>query len=266
MRRLGLVVEYDGTGYSGWQRQPGTPTVQAALEDALAALVGAPSRIVGAGRTDAGVHALGQVAHTTVTSRLNAAQIRSGLNALLPPDVVVRDAFEAADDFHARRDARLRVYRYAVLARPRPSALLRRYAWHVPDPLDVEAMRDAGAALVGRHDFAAFRVSGTPTASTVCWVKVLRVEPRRDLVVVTVAADRFLRQMVRRIVGSLVQVGRGAMPPESLAALAAGPASRPAGPPAPPRGLYLVRVIYPPGRLERRTLEGAPPDRQPGDG
>lgn len=257
MRRLGLVVEYDGTGYAGWQRQPGTPTVQAALEEALAVLVQAPCRIVGAGRTDAGVHALGQVAHTSAASGLPAARIRDGLNALLPPDIAVSHVSEAADDFHARRDARLRVYRYAVLARPLPSALLRRYAWHIPDPLDVGAMQAAGTVLVGRYDFAAFRVTGTPTVSTVCQVRALRVQARGSLLVVTVAADRFLRQMVRRIVGTLVLVGRGAMSPAAAEALAAGRASHPAGPPAPAHGLFLVRVVYPPGRLERGAAREA---------
>ncbi len=174
MPTLRLLIEYDGTHYAGWQRQPAAPSIQAALEDAATALFQAPCRIVGAGRTDAGVHALGQVAHVATTSGLSVARIRDGLNALLPADIVVRDVGEAAPGFHARRDARLRIYRYVVLARPRPSALLRRYAHHVAETLDLESMRVATAHLEGRHDFAAFRVTGTSTASTVCAVRALR--------------------------------------------------------------------------------------------
>lgn len=248
-RRLALIVEYDGTAYAGWQRQPQAPTVQAAIEDALASLTQTPHRITGAGRTDAGVHALGQVAHLDTRSRLPADRIREGLNALLPRDVVVREACEVVPDFHARRDARLRVYRYAVLARPRPSALLRGYAHHVAEPLDVDAMRAGATGLIGEHDFAAFRILGTRTASTVCDLRALRIERRGDLLIVTAAANRFLRQMVRRIVGVLLAVGRGAQPPESVAAILASRDTRRAGAPAPAHGLYLARVLYPAHRI-----------------
>jgi tRNA pseudouridine38-40 synthase len=245
VRRLALIVEYDGTAYAGWQRQPGAPTVQAAIEQALASLTQTPHRIVGAGRTDAGVHALGQVAHVDTASRLPADRLREGLNAVLPRDVVVRDVCEVPPEFHARRDARLRIYRYAVLARPRPSALLRGYACHVGEPLDVDAMRAAARVLIGEHDFAAFRVLGSPAASTVCDLRALRIEARGDLLIVTAAANRFLRQMVRRIVGTLLAVGRGAQPAEWVASVLASRENRLAAPPAPAHGLYLVRVLYP---------------------
>jgi tRNA pseudouridine38-40 synthase len=248
-RRLALIVEYDGAAYAGWQRQPEVPTVQAVIEDALASLTQTPHRITGAGRTDAGVHALGQVAHLDTQSHLPADRIREGLNALLPRDVVIREVCEVAPDFHARRDARLRVYRYAVLARPRPSALLRGYAHHVAEPLDVDAMRAGATGLTGEHDFAAFRILGTGTTSTVCHVRTLRIEQRGDLLVFTAAANRFLRQMVRRIVGVLLAVGRGGQPPESVAATLASRDNRRTGAPAPAHGLYLVRVLYPAHRV-----------------
>lgn len=244
MRRLALVVEYDGTRYAGWQRQPQAPSIQAALEEALASIVQAPCRVVGAGRTDAGVHALRQVAHVDVPGVLPAARLRDGLNALLPRDVVVHEVVPAPPDFHARRDARLRVYRYLVLMRPTPSALLRHHAHHLASPLDLDAMRAAAAPLLGRHDFAAFRVMGTTTASTVCEVRHLRVEPRGSFLIVTIAADRFLRQMVRRMVGTLVHVGRGALDPAAVRSILDARDNSRAGPAAPAHGLYLVRVVY----------------------
>ncbi len=257
MRRLALVLEYDGTAYAGWQRQPSAPTIQAALEAALASLLQSPCPVVGAGRTDAGVHAFGQVAHCDTGSALPPGRIRDALNALLPRDIVVRDVVAVAPDFHARRDARLRIYRYALLVRPRPSALLRRYAHHVAGPLDLDAMQAAAALLAGRHDFAAFRVAGTATLSTICTVRVARLERRGDLVIVTVAADRFLRQMVRRIVGTLLAVGRGSLAPGAVAAMLKRMDHEHAGAAAPPNGLYLVRVVYAPDRLMRPGAESA---------
>ncbi len=244
MRSLRLLLEYDGTRYAGWQRQPHAPSIQAALEDAATSLLQAPHRVVGAGRTDAGVHALGQVAHLTTSSGLPPERIRDGLNALTPPDIVVRGVTEAPPAFHARRDARLRIYRYVVLTRGQPSALLRHYAHHVAGPLDLEAMKAGAAPLMGRHDFTAFRVSGTATASTTCTVVALRLERRDDFLLFTVAADRFLRQMVRRIVGTLLHVGRDARPPDDVAAILHSRDNQRAGPAAPAHGLYLVRVLY----------------------
>jgi tRNA pseudouridine38-40 synthase len=250
-RRLALVVEYDGGRYAGWQRQSTAPSIQAAIEDALGALLRQTVRLTGAGRTDAGVHALGQVAHVDVDSLMPADRIRAGLNALLPRDIVIRDAVDVAAAFHARRDARLRVYRYVILARARPSALLRGYAHHVAERLDLDAMRAAAGPLVGGHDFAAFRVTGTRTATTECTVRVLRIEARGDLVVVTVAANRFLRQMVRRIVGTLLLVARGALPAGAPADILAARDPHGAGAAAPPQALYLMRVYYHAGLLAR---------------
>ncbi|MCL6554082.1 MAG: tRNA pseudouridine(38-40) synthase TruA [Firmicutes bacterium] len=251
MGRVALVIEYDGTAYAGWQRQPHAPTVQGALEDTLARITQAPCPVTAAGRTDAGVHAVGQVAHLDTGTRLGPEALRDALNALLPPDIVVRRALQVAADFHARRDARWRVYRYVVLSRAQPSAFLRRYVHHVPGGLRLEPMRAGAQALLGRHDFAAFRVAGTATSSTVCEMHAVRIEARGDLVIFTVAADRFLRQMVRRVVGSLLWVGQGALPPDAIGAILRSADNAQAAPPAPAHGLYLAHVEYAPGRLDR---------------
>ncbi|MDR7545107.1 MAG: tRNA pseudouridine(38-40) synthase TruA [Armatimonadota bacterium] len=251
MRRVALVIEYDGTAYAGWQRQPNVPTVQMALEEVLARITQAPCPVTAAGRTDAGVHAVGQVAHLDTGTRLGPDALRDALNALLPPDIIVRRALEVAADFHARRDARLRIYRYVVLSRAQPSAFLRRYAYHVPTALCLESMRAGAQALLGRHDFVAFRVAGTATSSTVCEMRAVRIEARGDLVIFTVAADRFLRQMVRRVVGSLLLVGQGSLAPDAIGAILRSMDGAQAAPPAPAHGLYLAHVEYAPGRLER---------------
>ncbi len=253
MRTVRLVLEYDGTAYAGWQRQSDAPTIQAALEDAVAQLLQAPHRVVGAGRTDAGVHALGQVAHFTTASLLPPQRIRDGLNALTPPDIVVRDVAEVPAGFDARRDARQRVYRYVVLTRALPSALWRHRIHHVAGPLDVDAMRAGAQTLEGRHDFAAFRVTGTSTASTMCTITALQVERRGLFLTITIAANRFLRQMVRRIVGTLLQVGGGARPVGDVAAILESGDNQRAGPAAPACGLYLVRVVYDGEQPPRRT-------------
>ncbi len=244
MARLRLLIEYDGTRYAGWQRQSTAPTIQATIEDAAGSLFQTPCRVVGAGRTDAGVHATGQVAHTEAATRLEPDRIRDALNALLPDDIVIRDVAVAAESFHARRDARLRIYRYVVQMRPLRSALLRRYTHHVSASLDLAAMRSAASLLEGRHDFAAFRVTGTAVASTICAVHALRIERRDDLMVFTVAADRFLRQMVRRIVGTLLRVGTGRLASDAVGTILASGDVQQAGPSAPAHGLYLVRVLY----------------------
>ncbi|HLW48610.1 MAG TPA: tRNA pseudouridine(38-40) synthase TruA [bacterium] len=258
MRTLKLVVEYDGAGYCGWQRQRGSaaggpPSVQATLERAVAEVAGEPVTVTGAGRTDAGVHALGQVASLVTTSRIPAARFPAALNAHLPPDVRAVAAEDVPEGFHARYDAVARTYWYEILNRPGPPALLRGLAHHIPEPLDVEAMRRAAAPLVGRHDFVAYRGVGSPTRTTVCRVEALTVGtadggapaagPEARLRI-AITADRFLRHMVRIIAGTLVRVGLGRLPAEAPEAFLADPDNRRTGPTAPPHGLYLVRIDY----------------------
>ena len=244
LRTIKLTLEYDGTHFVGWQRQAHGRSVQGDVERAVEALTQAPARVVAAGRTDAGVHALGQVAHFRTASMLPIDRLIAGLNALLPRDVSVREAADVNPDFHARRDARFRVYRYAILRRRAPSALLRPYTHHVFGPLDLDAMRAALARLVGTHDFRAFRALGTPTKTSRCALLLAELTEREDLFFLTFGADRFLRHMVRMIVGTILRVGRGTLTPQDVAALLEHGVDGVGGPAAPPQGLYLIAVGY----------------------
>jgi tRNA pseudouridine38-40 synthase len=207
-------------------------------------LTGETTSVVGAGRTDAGVHAYGQVAHFTTASRIQASRFAQALNAHLPADIRVLRASEAPAGFHARFDARSRSYRYEILNRPASSALLRHRALHVPEAVDATAMRRALAPLVGRHDFAAYRASGSQTRTTACNVLAADCNRKGSRLWVTIAADRFLRHMVRLIVGTLLRVGTGRLPEEAPEAYLRDRDSRRSGPAAPAHGLYLVRVNY----------------------
>ncbi len=239
-------VEYDGTDFAGFQLQAGARTVQGELEAALERISGARQPVVGAGRTDAGVHAAGQVIAFTYRGRLSAEGLRRALDAQLPPDVAIRDLRGAPDGFNPRHAARYREYRYTVWNGPR-SPLRERFALGVRVPLDTAAMARAGSALVGRHDFRAF---GAADRSTVRTVHAVRVRRQGPLVTIDVRADAFLRGMVRRIVAVLLEVGRGKMDEEEVAAILVS--RRPAlnGAVAPARGLCLRRVV-----LGRRTTD-----------
>lgn len=243
-RTLRLILSYDGTAYHGWQVQPRAATVQGRLLEAALRL-DPGARLTGASRTDAGVHALRQVASLVTASRLPPAAVQAALNATIPPDIRVLSATEADPGFDARRDAVGKRYAYVLDTAPVPSPLSRRFAWHVPGSLDLEAMRQALAALRGRHDFSAFRAAAGRGAEPTCVVRAVHVVRRRQRVALAISADRFLHHMVRNIVGSAVRVGRGAEPPAWLAAvLASGDRTR-AAPTAPAHGLALVRVLYP---------------------
>jgi tRNA pseudouridine38-40 synthase len=240
-----LTIEYDGTAYAGWQVQPGGPTVQEALERALATALRERVRVRGAGRTDAGVHACGQVAAVRVTRVPDLDRLRKSLNALTPDDVAVREIVVVGDEFDPRRDARSRVYEYRILNAPAPSPFWRRYAWHHAQPLDVSAMHAAAAALVGEHDFAALRgADAAPVHSTVRRVLESQVRRAHGLVVYRVDATAFLKHMVRNIVGTLVEIGRGEREASAMGELLAGRDRTRAGATAPAHGLVLVEVRY----------------------
>jgi tRNA pseudouridine38-40 synthase len=243
-RVLRLDLEYDGAGFAGWARQPGLRTVEGVLGDALATLLRHPVEVTVAGRTDAGVHATGQVASVATASDLPAGRLRRGLAGLLPPDVAARAVADASPGFDARRDAVARRYEYRVLPGP-PSPLRRARVLHHPGPLDEEALAAAAALLRGRHDFRAF----TPTRTEhVFFARTLARcdwEWRGDELVLTVEADAFLRHMVRVIAGTLLLVGRGAWEPGRVAALLDGAPRGAAGPTAPAHPLTLVEVRYP---------------------
>ena len=239
-----LTLEYDGAGYRGWQVQPRGPTVQGVLEEALAVLLRQPVRVRGSGRTDAGVHALGQVASFVCPDRRDLARLRQGLNALTPPDLTVKAAEPAPPSFDPRRDATRRVYEYRLWDRPWRSVFHDRYAWRVPRPLRIDAMRGALAALEGEHDFSCFRAAGCAAATPVR--RVFRNELHRweDHWVYRIEATGYLRHMVRNIVGTLVETGLGERDPDGLPGLMESRDRRLAGPTAPARGLFLVEVGY----------------------
>jgi tRNA pseudouridine38-40 synthase len=251
-RTLRLVVAYEGTAYCGWQTQPDAPTVQGILTHAARAL-DSSARLTGASRTDAGVHALRQVASLATTTALPPTAVMRALNATIPSDIRVLDAAEERPGFDARRDATGK--RYAYLLDPQPVAhpLLRRYAWHVPHRLDVSAMRQALVLLCGRHDFSAFCAAPGRSAIPTCTIRAAHVVCRHGRLGLVISADRFLHHMVRNIVGSVVMVGRGLHEPSWLGAVLRGGDRRMAAPTAPAHGLTLVRVLYGPGPLSRVT-------------
>lgn len=245
LQTLRLTLAYDGTAYRGWQRQPAGPTVQGIMALACERLFDRALPVVGASRTDSGVHALGQVASVRADTRLTPPAIRSALNALLPPDIRVLAVGEAPEGFDARRAALGKRYLYLIDNGPVPNPLLRRYAWHLPRPLDTAAMGRGLRSLRGKHDFSAFCAAAGRSRTPTCTVTSARVLARRGRVVILISADSFLHHMVRNAVGSLVEVGRGRRPPEWIAELLLGRDRRKAGPTAPARGLTLLSVRYP---------------------
>jgi tRNA pseudouridine38-40 synthase len=244
VRRIRLTVEYDGTDFSGWQRQPNGPSIQGALEDALAQMTGAKTIVRGAGRTDAGVHALGQVACFDTEATIPLVGFRRGLNQILPRAISVVAAVEAHPEFDPRRWARGKLYRYSIWNADARSPRHQRFAWHLARPLDVAAMRAAARPLVGRHDFAAFRAADCESQTTVRTLRRLDVTRSGDVVEIEVEADAFLKNMVRILTGTLTDAGVGKLGPADIERLLGSGDRTLAGPTAPPWGLTLVRVNY----------------------
>jgi tRNA pseudouridine38-40 synthase len=251
MRHLNITLAYDGTRFVGWQRQAEGESIQGLLEEALGQFEGAPVTAHGAGRTDAGVHALATCPSASVTFQHPVETIARGLNAHLPEDVRVLDVAEAAAGFHARFSARSKTYRYQLRAGSGGDPFTRAFVWQLAERLDVDAMRAAAAALIGTHDFAAFQSSGTETSTTVRTISRSELTHsgadawgRESVLAYEVTGDGFLRHMVRAIVGTLVEIGRGWRPADSVARLVAGGRRADAGATAPPHGLFLVRVDY----------------------
>jgi tRNA pseudouridine38-40 synthase len=243
VRTLRATLEYDGTEFHGFQVQVGLPTVQAAVEAKLARLTGETIRIVAAGRTDAGVHATGQVISFTTEAKIPAERLAVALNSLAPYTVVARNVQEVAEGFHARFAARSRSYQYAML-RGTPSPFMRRYTAWVPDLKQVDRMRAGLAQLVGHHDFTSFCAAGAEVGSKVRTVQAARIVERGRLVLLRITADGFLQQMVRTIVGTLLEIERGKREPEEVAAILAARDRRCAGPTAPAQGLCFTRATY----------------------
>lgn len=244
MRNVRILVAYDGSRFFGWQRQEGFSSIQQALEEALEGCVGERITVHGSGRTDTGVHALGQTASFHVETRLDDHRLLRALNAHLPDAVVVRALETCREDFHAQKDARGKRYAYAIsTAAFRPPFDRERCHW-VPGELDVAAMRRAGAQLVGEHDFTALANAGSPRRSNVRRIRALHVRERHEALCVFVQGDGFLYNMVRTIVGTLIEVGRGKISVEAIPEILSSRDRRLAGPTAPAAGLHLLRVLY----------------------
>ena len=245
MRNIKLVIEYEGTNYCGWQIQPNGSTVQQVLQETIARMTGHPVHLIGAGRTDAGVHALGQVANFHTSCRIPLEGFWRGLNGLLPKDIVVHSVEEVPLDFHAQFGAKGKTYRYQILNRPSPSAIYRNHCWHIPHPLDRAAMEEATRALIGRKDFSSFQgADPEPTGSV---REIFQAEWSTEdppFLSFTISGSGFLKHMVRNVVGTLVEVGRGKSSPEDFIRIIAAKDRRAAGMTAPPQGLFLVKVDY----------------------
>lgn len=267
-RNLKILLAYDGTEYHGWERQPRDRSLQQTLEEAVHSLTGQPVRVVASGRTDAGVHALGQVANFRTEATYDCATIQKALNALLPQDIRVLDVADAAEDFHANYSAKGKMYRYVMCDRAVMDPFLRRYVVHCQRQLDHALMQEAAQCLVGTHDFSSFETAGAPRSSsvrTIRWIQVFRDSPLRiwqsgestgsfqasasdagcsALLFLEIAADGFLYNMVRSIAGTLMNVGRGFWPATHVRMILESQDRTRAGPTAPAHGLFLVHLYY----------------------
>jgi tRNA pseudouridine38-40 synthase len=245
VRHIRLVVEYDGTKLAGWQRQDNAPTVQQHLEEAISKLVQHEVSLTGASRTDAGVHARGQIATFRTERTIPLHGIRRGLNSLLPEAIAVRVADEVGDDFHPRFSATGKHYRYTILVRPDRAPRWRDRAWHHPDTLALPPMQEAATHLLGEHDFSAFRAAGCSARTTLRRVdSIALTRPDPDLIEVDVRGNAFLRHMVRILVGTLSEVGTGRRPASEVSEILASRDRTRAGITAPAHGLELLEVRY----------------------
>ncbi len=244
MRNIRLTLSYDGTDFNGWQTQPGFRTVQETLESAIAEIAGERIRVNASGRTDTGVHAVGQVVNFYTNTHHPPDTLLRAINAHLPPDVVVSEAADVAQAFDANRDAKRKLYRYVIHDGPVPNPFLRRYCYQSRHPLDVPAMRQAAQPLCGRHDFHSFETDWPNRMSSVRTITYLAVNRMAEWIWLDVEADGFLYNMVRAIAGTLINVGRGYWPATQVAEILHAEDRRQAGPTAPAHGLFLMRVIY----------------------
>ena len=244
MRNIKITIEYDGTNYHGWQIQLNAITVQAAIQDALEKITKIQTQIIGAGRTDTGVHAAGQVANFHTHSQIPLISFQKALNAILPRDIVITDVEEVSPDFHARFSAMSRTYRYTILNRAYPSALLRNSAYFLPKPIDVQRADTGCQSLVGVRDFSSFQRSGSERINPICEIYECRCWQEADLVYFEIEADAFLRGMVRAIVGTVLQLHEKEDDLDRLNEILEARDRSTAGTSAPPHGLSLLRVKY----------------------
>ena len=242
--RIGLKIEYDGTAYGGWQRQKNAPSIQQTIEEALERALGCSCRVIGEGRTDAGGHAYGQVAHLDIETKIPADRFSYILNQKLPDDIRIVQSWQAAENFHARRDAIGKHYRYTIYQAPHASALERNSSVHVPQQLDVKKMQQAAQVLIGEHDFSAFRTVGSNIVGTVRTVYRLEVQQQGQHIHIDIWGNGFLYNMVRIIAGTLIEVGKGKIPVQEMQSILDSKERARAGATAPAKGLAMCEVFY----------------------
>jgi len=245
MRNIRLTIEYEGTDYFGWQIQKRKPTVQGEITKVLERILEEKVTLIGAARTDSGVHALSQVANfKTRNEKLTTESFIKALNSLLPSDIVIKEVKKVTDSFHARYSAKSKIYRYQILNQSLPSALERGFSWHIPEPLHWKKIREASKYFIGKHDFSPFSVTGSSRKNKQCTVKDFKIRKAKNLYILQIEADYFLYKMVRRIVGALIEVGRGKIESEYISPLLLKKASTLRARTAPPHGLFLIKVKY----------------------
>jgi len=244
-KNIKLVLAYDGTCYRGWQRQVNGLSIQQVVEEKIATMTGAPVRVHASGRTDAGVHALGQVCNFIYSGRLTPEEFRKGLNSMLPEDIFVVEASTVSPDFHSRYSARSKIYEYRILNTPEPDIFLRRYVWHISRPLETGAISACLCRITGHRNFSSFQSTGSAVSTSVRTIYVAEVQRGPDDVIrIIFEADGFLRHMVRNIVGTVVESGAGRVRPEVMTGILNAHDRSAAGVKAPARGLFLVQVTY----------------------
>jgi tRNA pseudouridine38-40 synthase len=245
MRNIKLTIAYDGTAYHGWQIQENARTIQGVLQEKIGIITGERISLTASGRTDAGVHALGQVANFRTESRIPLDALKRGVNSLTPDDTVILHMEAVGEDFHARYSARSKLYEYRILNSPMPSPIERNFSWHISQNLNLGTMREAAGTLLGAHDFSSFRAAKSDNLNPVRTLMTLEIEKKDDhMIAIRMRSNGFLRQMVRNIVGSLVDVGRGRLTPDDFEAIRDARDRTKAGMAAPPHGLFLVEVEY----------------------
>ena len=245
MRNIKIIIEYEGTNYVGWQKQPVGPTIQEEIENALLNITGENIALFGSGRTDSGVHAMAQVANFKTDSNIKAKEFQMGLNSILPEDITIREAKEVDEDFHAQLSAKSKIYKYSIYNHPYPSALLRKRSWFVPIALDLAQMKESTKYLVGEHDFKAFSQSGIEVKTTIRTVLNVGIDRGdNNMLEFNIEATGFLKRMVRLIIGTIVQVGKGRITPLDFAEILDSGEKTKFVYAAPPQGLYLKEVRY----------------------
>ncbi len=240
-----LTITYDGSAYHGWQIQPHGPTIQATIEKAVSTITQQKCRLSASGRTDAGVHAYGQVAHVLIDTQIPASRLQKGINSLLPPDISILGCEIVPTEFHARFDAQKKQYRYQIINSPHPVPIGRQYVWQIFQPLDLAAMQKATGHFIGKQDFKTFESAGSPRNHTTRRIFTAKWnQPREQHLTFEIEANGFLKQMVRNIVGTIVDVGKGRFQPEDIPRMLAAQNRSVAGQTAPAAGLFLVAVTY----------------------